>query len=86
MKRRLKQGLPWLLSLAILGYLGLTTDLPRFFATLRSIDPLRFSTVALAGVGVVYMVDCGCLKLLFGRFFGSVPYPTCSPPRGPPIS
>ena len=73
-KKTLRALIPWVISIAILGYLALTTDLVRFFEILRSIDPLSFLAVTVVGVLCTYFSDSFCLMVLFRRFFGHVEY------------
>jgi hypothetical protein len=74
MKSLLKRFLPWVISGGIVAYLALTTDVPRFFEILGSINPWSFLLVTVLGMTVVFTLDSFCLKLLFGRFMGPVRY------------
>ncbi len=74
MRQTLKRLLPWILTLAILAYLGLTTDFRRFVATLGVVDPLAVAAVAVIGTLCVWLADCLCLRTIYGCFFKGMRY------------
>ena len=74
MRQTLKRFLPWILTLAILAYLVLTTDIRRFIATLGVVDPFAVVAVAIVGTLCVWLADCLCLRTIFRCFFDGMRY------------
>jgi hypothetical protein len=68
----LKKALPWIGTAIILGYMGMTTDIDRFIASLAYVDIWAFVAVTLVGAVIVFLSDSYCLSVLFRRFFRPV--------------
>lgn len=74
--------LPWLITLAIMAYIGLTTDLSTALGTLKDANFLGFIPTVIGVVLVVYLFDSWCLKLLFQRFNADVTFREILPLKG----
>jgi hypothetical protein len=78
----IKQILPWLITILILVYLGTTTDLVKFWATLKEANFIGFIPVVIAVVAVVFLFDSACLTLLFRRFNAPLTFREMLPLKG----
>jgi uncharacterized membrane protein len=77
-----KQVIPWVVTAIVLIYLGATTDFAVVWNTLKSSNIVGFIPVVIGVCAVVYVVDCGCLVLLFKRFNAPVTFKEMLPLKG----
>ncbi len=73
-KSRVKQVLPWLGTVLLLGYLGYTTDLDTVADALADVSIPAILLVALAGTLATFFTDTWCVKLAFSKFVLPVTY------------
>ena len=66
--RRLRLALPWGVSLLLVLYLALTTDLERVWLAIRSVSLAPLVLVTVGGVVLGYLYDAWCLALALRRF------------------
>lgn len=74
--------LPWVITTAILAYIGLTTDIDAALATLGKTNWLGFIPVAIVLCICVFLFDSWCLVQLFTRFNEPVAYREMLPLKG----
>lgn len=82
MKGKLKRLLPWAVSLGLLAYLGLTTDLARVWDSFARAPMGLVVAIAIAGSIVAFVYDSFSLTVLFRRFHGGVPFSEILPLKG----
>ena len=70
----LKRALPWLLSLAIVGYLFWSVDIEAVQAALEGADLGTLTLIMVLSAPVILLADAATLWLLFGRLMERFPY------------
>ena len=71
-KRQLRRFLPWLLSLAIVVVLFANVDFPELRNALSRADFVRFLSVIVLAVPIVFVLDALILRLIFQRLIGAI--------------
>lgn len=74
--------LPWIITSAILMYLGYTTDFGSALQRLKETNFLGFIPTVIVVCIVVFLIDSGCLVLLFARFNAPVGFREMLPLKG----
>lgn len=81
-RERLRTGVLWVATLALVTYLGVTTDLETFAETLLSVSPLLVLGLTLAEVVASWLYDAFSLTVLLRRFHAPVSYREVVPIKG----
>jgi len=81
-RERLRTGVLWGATIALVGYLVATTDLETFATTLLSVSPLLVLGLTLAEVVASWLYDSLSLTVLIRRFHAPVRYRELVPIKG----
>ena len=81
-RQTIMKVLPWLVTLIVLGYIGLTTDVDMVVKTLKAANWLGFIPVVIVVCLTVFLFDSWCLQRLFSRFNAKVTYKEMLPLKG----
>ena len=81
-RKRLLQSVTWLVTAAVVGYIGATTDLPAVAHTLRALNGPGLAAVVAVTCFVMLWIDSACLALLFSRFDAPTGFREIVPVKG----
>ncbi len=81
-KKAVVTAMPWVITLAILAYIGTTTDIDAAIETLKATNWLGFLPAVLCVVVVVFAFDSWCLVKVFSRFNAEVTFREILPLKG----
>lgn len=78
----IRRALPWVVSLGLVAYLLMTTDLPGVWEAICRVDVLAVAGVVVVGVGFSYLYDTFVLTLVLRRFNAPVAFREMLPLKG----